>query len=74
MEPAYKVTFSFLLEYQLQNSIRIEEMTVILHLNIGVIRLVMTRLNLCDEEVLTLSKRFLYHLFKAACKDWIYFV
>ena len=64
VETAHKVAIAAFLEYQLQDTIGIEKVAVALHLNVGLIRLVLAGLDLGDEKVLALSKRLFDHLVK----------
>lgn len=74
METAHKVAIAAFLEYQLQDTIGIEKVAVALHLNVGLIRLVLAGLDLGDEKVLALSKRLFDHLVKSISENRVDFV
>ena len=69
VETTHKVAIAAFLKYQLQDTIGIEKVAVALHLNVGLIRLVLTGLDLGDEKVLALSKRLLDHLVKSRSEN-----
>jgi hypothetical protein len=69
----YKVTITQFLEYQFKDTVSIEKVTVALHLNISLIRLILAGLNFSDEKVLALSERFFDHLIEGSGEYGIYF-
>ena len=69
VETTHKVAIAAFLEYQLQDTIGIEKVAVALHLNVGLIRLVLAGLDLGDEKVLALSKRLFDHLVKSRSEN-----
>lgn len=71
MKPSHKLIFPFLLKNEFQDTIGIEEMTVALHLNFGLIWLILSWLYFCNEEMLSLGKSLLYHLIKGGGEYWV---
>ena len=47
---------------------------MVLHLDVQLVRLILTGLDLGDKEVLALSEGLLDHLLKCGCEDGVYLV